>query len=103
LAVVAKVPHAEDAFNSAVARGQRDEQERLFRKTIDQAHAGLQRPFDVAYQAMLMGNNSLALDWLEKAYDHHDYWLLFVNVDPQWDPVRSDPRFPPLMHKLGVQ
>lgn len=100
LANIAKVPH-EDDFPSAIARGQRDEQERLLRKAIDQVNAGLQRPYFAAADAVMMGKNSVALDYLEKSYDHHDYWLLFTNVDPQWDPVRADPRFQAIMRRLG--
>jgi hypothetical protein len=39
---------------------------------------------------------------LEESYGHHDYWLLFSNVDPQWDPVRADPRFRAIMRRIGV-
>jgi len=102
LAAAAKAPQDDD-FGSAVARGDRGEQERLLRKAMDQVHAGQLRPYFAASDAVMMGKNSLALDLLEKSYDHHDYWVLFTNVDPQWDPVRSDPRFQSLMHKLGVQ
>jgi TolB-like protein/DNA-binding winged helix-turn-helix (wHTH) protein len=102
LAAIAKFPHFDD-FGAAVARGDRDEQERLLRKATDDVHAGLLRPYFAASDAVMTGKNSLALDYLEKAYDHHDYWLLFANVDPQWDPVRSDPRFQALMHRVGVQ
>lgn len=101
VATLAKVPHDED-FARAVALGQRDEQERLLRKAMDQVQAGLRRPYDVAADAVIVGKNELALDWLEKSYQHHDYWLLFVNVDPQWDPVRSDPRFRAIMRRLGT-
>jgi TolB-like protein/DNA-binding winged helix-turn-helix (wHTH) protein len=107
LAAMAKIPHDEgfattEDFASSVARGWRDEQERLLRKAVDQASAGLRRPYDVASDAIETGNNELALEWLEKAYEHHDYWVLFVNVDPQWDSVRPDPRFQAIMQKLGV-
>lgn len=107
LAAMAKISHDEnflttEDFASTIARGQRDEQERLIRKAIEQAHAGLRRPYDVASDAVEMGNNELALGWLEKAYEHHDYWVLFVNVDPQWDSVRPEPRFQAIMQKLGV-
>jgi len=27
---------------------------------------------------------------------------LFINVDPEYDPVRSDPRFQSIVHRLGV-
>jgi len=69
---------------------------------MEEAKAGTRRPYEVAYVADRKGDRSLALDWLQKAYDHHDYWALFVNVDPEWDALRSDPRFQELMHRMGV-
>jgi len=42
------------------------------------------------------------MQWLERSYQNHDYWLLFFNVDPENDPLRSDPRFQAMMKKLGV-
>lgn len=101
LAVIAKAPHEND-FASAVARGDRDGQERLLRQAIDQVRDGQLRPYFAASDAVMVGKNSLALDYLEKAYDHHDYWLLFTNVDPQWDTVHSDPRFQAIMRRIGL-
>ena len=51
---------------------------------------------------MVAGDRSLALDWLEKSYQHHDYWMLFINVDPEYDAIRSEPRFQAIVHRLGV-
>jgi hypothetical protein len=28
--------------------------------------------------------------------------MLFINVDPEYDPIRSDPRFQAIVHRLGV-
>ena len=53
-------------------------------------------------QATRAGDYQVALDWLERSYQDHDYWLLFMNVDPEMDPVRADPRFQAMMKKLGV-
>jgi TolB-like protein/DNA-binding winged helix-turn-helix (wHTH) protein len=89
-------------FWHAMANGHPDEIERAIRKVTDQAKAGSRRPYDVAHFALVMGNRSLALDWLEKSYQHHDYWMLFINVDPEYDPIRSDPRFQAIIHRLGV-
>jgi TolB-like protein/DNA-binding winged helix-turn-helix (wHTH) protein len=86
----------------ALANGHPDEIDRAFNKVIDEAKAGARRPYDVAHYAMLKGDRATALDWLEKSYQHHDYWLLFINVDPEYDPIRSDPRFQAIVHKLGV-
>jgi TolB-like protein/DNA-binding winged helix-turn-helix (wHTH) protein len=96
----AKVP--QDDFLRAMANGHPEEIERALRKVTDAAKAGARRPYNVASFAMLKGDRSLALDWLEKSYQHHDYWMLFINVDPQYDPIRSDPRFQAIIHRLGV-
>jgi hypothetical protein len=69
---------------------------------MEEANAGTRRPFEVALVAIMKGDHSLALDWLEKSYQHHDYWMLFINVDPEYDPIHSDPRFQTIVHRLGV-
>jgi TolB-like protein/DNA-binding winged helix-turn-helix (wHTH) protein len=96
----AKHPQAE--FQRAIVNGSPDEIERVLRKLTDQAKAGARRPYDVAFFAVLKGDRSLTLDWLEKSYQHHDYWMLFINVDPEYDAIRSDPRFQSIVHHLGV-
>jgi TolB-like protein/DNA-binding winged helix-turn-helix (wHTH) protein len=96
----AKEPQGE--FLRAIANQHPDEIERAFRKLMDEAKAGARRPYDVGHYAVLKGDRSLALDWLEKSYQHHDYWMLFINVDPEYDAIRSDPRFQAIIHRLGV-
>jgi len=39
---------------------------------------------------------------LDRAYERHDPDLPFINVDPIFDPVRSDPRFAALLQKLRL-
>jgi len=56
----------------------------------------------VVGQAIRARDYELAMQWLERSYQNHDYWLLFFNVDPENDPLRSDPRFQAMMKKLGV-
>jgi adenylate cyclase len=92
----------QDDFLNAMANGSPAEIDRALQKVIDQAEAGSRRPYDVAKFAILTGNRTLALDWLEKSYQQHDYWLLFINVDPEYDAIRSDPRFQAVVHRLGV-
>jgi TolB-like protein/DNA-binding winged helix-turn-helix (wHTH) protein len=96
----AKLPQGE--YLRALVNGHPDEIERVLRQMMEEANAGTRRPFEVALVATTKGDHSLALDWLEKSYQHHDYWMLFINVDPQYDPIRSNPRFQAIVHRLGV-
>jgi TolB-like protein/DNA-binding winged helix-turn-helix (wHTH) protein len=96
----AKVSQGE--FWHAMSTGHPDEVERALGKVREEAQAGARRPYDVGHFALLAGNRSLALEWLEKSYQHHDYWMLYINVDPEYDVIRSDPRFQAIIHRLGV-
>ncbi len=98
----ADAKESQGEFWRAMANGRPDEIERALSKIMDETKAGARRPYDVAHFALVKGDRSLALDWLEKSYQHHDYWMLFINVDPEFDVVRSDPRFQAIVHRLGV-
>jgi TolB-like protein/Tfp pilus assembly protein PilF len=49
-----------------------------------------------------LGEKSTALDWLDKAYKERNDRLLYLNVDPMADPLRSEPRFRDLMKRLHL-
>ncbi len=48
------------------------------------------------------GDSDQALACLEKAYDQRDSGIVFMKVDPLFDPLRSDPRFQVLLRKIGL-
>ncbi len=43
----------------------------------------------------------IAIEWLEKAYQEHSYWLISIKVNPWFDRLRSDPRFKDLEQRIG--
>jgi tetratricopeptide (TPR) repeat protein len=49
-----------------------------------------------------LGDNERALVWLQKAYDEHSAILQFAKVHPFLDPLRSDPSFQFLLHRVGL-
>jgi hypothetical protein len=40
-------------------------------------------------------------DWLEAAFQQRDPLMRFLAVDPRFDPVRGDARFPELLRRIG--
>src|SRR5439155_27125419 len=52
-----------------------------------------QSPLNIAMNYAFAGDDSEALDWLERAVDEHTPWLPELKIDPMWDAVRSQPRF----------
>ena len=49
-----------------------------------------------------LGENSTALDWLDRAYTERTDRLVYLGTEPMADPLRADPRFARLLAKVGV-
>ncbi len=49
-----------------------------------------------------LGDNDAAFDWLETAYRLRDGYLFWLPGAPGLDPLRSDPRFTNLVHRMGI-
>ena len=47
------------------------------------------------------GEKDRALDWLEIAFEEQMQNLVYLNVYPKWDPLRSDPRFQDLVRRMN--
>lgn len=43
-----------------------------------------------------------AFDWLNKAYEQRAFQLQWINLDPRWDNLRSDPRFQEILRRMGL-
>jgi TolB-like protein len=95
-----KVP--QDDFIRDVVNGNMEQARLVMAKNIAQVAAGQLKAYRIAWEELILGDRAAALDWLEKSYESRDYWLLFINVDPEMDPIRSDPRFQAIVRRLGV-
>jgi TolB-like protein/Flp pilus assembly protein TadD len=49
-----------------------------------------------------LGDKDQAFAWLDKAYEEHSFQLNILNVEPRFDPLRSDPRFTELLRRMGL-
>jgi tetratricopeptide (TPR) repeat protein len=50
-----------------------------------------------------LGDQEMAFYWLERAFEQYDYLISFMNVNPQFDTLRSDPRFIDLLKRIGLR
>lgn len=48
-----------------------------------------------------LDDKGTALDWLQRAYEEHDDPMYSIKVDPQFDSLRSDPRFQDLLRRMN--
>ena len=49
-----------------------------------------------------LGENERAIDYLEKSYEEHSHWLIYLHIDPSMDALRSNPRFQDLLRRVGL-
>ena len=57
-------------------------------------------PASVAADYARLGNKDKAFQWLERAWNERTQWA-YLKVDPEWDSLRSDPRFADLLRRIG--
>ena len=67
------------------------------------AQGRYQSPLRIAMNYAMAGANLEALDWLEKGVEEHASWLPELNWDPNWDAVRTQPRFIAVLKKIGLE
>jgi serine/threonine protein kinase/tetratricopeptide (TPR) repeat protein len=49
-----------------------------------------------------LGEEDRAMEYLEKAYEEHSHWLMYLHMDPGMDSLRSNPRFHGLLRRVGL-
>jgi tetratricopeptide (TPR) repeat protein len=59
-------------------------------------------PCFIAWIYTGLGEKEKAFEWLEKAYEEKSNWLIMLNNDRLFDPLRSDTCFTDLLKKIGL-
>jgi TolB-like protein len=58
-------------------------------------------PGSMALLQAALGNKDEAFRWLDKAYELRSTTMLWIKTLPDWDPLRSDPRFQALLRRMN--
>ena len=58
-------------------------------------------PYYIALIFAGLDNKERAFGWLEKAYSDRNEWLVWLKVDPRFNSLRTDSRFPELLSRIG--
>jgi tetratricopeptide (TPR) repeat protein len=59
-------------------------------------------PFAFATIYANLHEKNEAFAWLDKALQERSPWLTYIKTDPQFDNLRSDPRFGDLLRRIGL-
>ena len=66
------------------------------------ANASDRDPLSLALAHAAAGQTDEAFEFLEKAWRIREQWLVFLRVDPRFDPLRADPRFEEMARRIGL-
>jgi hypothetical protein len=58
--------------------------------------------YNLAVIHTALNENVVALDYLQQAYDEHDWALMVIATEPRLDPLRNENRFQELAKKIGL-
>jgi TolB-like protein/Tfp pilus assembly protein PilF len=75
------------------AQGNTAEAQKLLAQLMTQSRTQYVSPYYIAVVYLGLGKNAIAMNWLDKAFADRSNGLVFARVEPELDPLRSDPRF----------
>jgi TolB-like protein/DNA-binding winged helix-turn-helix (wHTH) protein len=81
--------------------GNQEEGQRLLQQLMAQSKKQYVSPFYVGVVYIALGKTETAMDWMEKAFADRSNGLVFLKVEPELDPLRSNPRFITLQKRLN--
>ena len=58
--------------------------------------------YGVALVHVALQQPDSAFAWLDRAVEERTNWLVWLNRDPRWAPIRADPRFAALTRRVGL-
>jgi len=86
--------YSKSGFHVAMTRLAELQQEQSNRFYID--------PAFIATDYAIIGNKDQAFAWLEKAYAEKSAFIEYIKAAPDYDSLRSDPRYTDLLKRMGL-
>lgn len=82
--------------------GRRREAEEIVRKLLEMSKQRYFSPYWIAVAYAGLGDNDHAFQYFEAAFEDRYFLVIWMNSDPRFDNLRSDPRFTALVQRAGL-
>ena len=82
--------------------GRRSEAEQVLHTLLETGRARFVPPYNVALIFAGLEDAGPMYEWLGKAHDVRDAHIVFLPVEPKWDPWRGDAPFAGLLERCGI-
>ncbi|MFH1941216.1 MAG: tetratricopeptide repeat protein [bacterium] len=83
--------------------GEDDKARKVLEKLIQFSKQAYVSPMGVAVIYGALGEIDAAYEWLEKAFESRDHWLVQIRSNPIFDVFHSDARMNDLLKKMGLE
>lgn len=84
------------------AAGKKDEALRILEDLTELAKEKYVAPYFFAGVYVGLGESERAIEYLEKCYEEHSHWLIYLHLDPSMDALRDLPGFQRILHRVGL-
>jgi DNA-binding winged helix-turn-helix (wHTH) protein/Flp pilus assembly protein TadD len=96
-------PAAQAALAHALAiAGRRAEAEMLLDALTEMSRTRNVSRYWLAIVNTALGAHDAAFDSLQESYENREAWLLWLKVEPRYEPLREDARFDHLLRRIGM-
>jgi DNA-binding SARP family transcriptional activator/Tfp pilus assembly protein PilF len=82
--------------------GRKKEAEAVLSKLDSMSRQQYVTAYGVALVYESLAQNDSAFAWLDRGVRERTHWLVWLNRDPRWDPLRTDPRFKSMVRRVGL-
>ena len=82
--------------------GRADAAREVLRTLVAVARERYVPPYAMALVHAGFGEPDNSFEWLDRCFDLHDVHMIFLPIDPKWDPLRADSRFAALLKRAGL-
>jgi TolB-like protein/Flp pilus assembly protein TadD len=83
--------------------GRRGEALKILLELKERAKRSYVSSYQIALIHLGLHQNDQAMEQLENAFKERSTLLVYLRMDPRFDPLRSDPRFEDLLRRMGLQ
>lgn len=98
-ALIEKTPVLSGFLGYAYAMAGKEEALEILDELLEEPKYSYVPPYSIALVYTGLGRKAEAFEWLQKAFVEHNHWRGWLNLTPELDSLRSDPRFTELLQR----
>jgi tetratricopeptide (TPR) repeat protein len=84
------------------AAGKREESLQILGDLLELGKQRYVAPYFLAGIHVGLGDNERAIEYLEKCYEEHSHWLVYLHLDPSMEHLRKDPGVEGILRRVGL-